>query len=139
MRDFLMRPSRHRTEASEQPHAAARQSTLALHSCALRGAAPAQSPARALRNRSAVATTETISSEFSPCHAPSGPNSGTLQLWCNPRLAWKDLPCIEIGVTRSMRNAGTVTVKFDTASAEAGLDFAPRQRRNGVSAERPVS
>lgn len=62
-------------------------------------------------------------SEFSPCHALTGPNPGSFQFWRKPFLTWEGLPHLEVTVVRSGGNAGPVSVQVstqdDTATAPA--------------------
>ena len=58
-------------------------------------------------------------SAFSPCHALSGPNAGTLQVWRSPLLSWEGAPPLAVTVVRSMGNAGAVSVTLSTSDDTA--------------------
>ena len=66
-------------------------------------------------------------SEFSPCHALTGPNPGSFQFWRDPFLSWEGQPYLEVTVVRSMGNAGAASVLFETLddSALANADYLP--------------
>jgi hypothetical protein len=63
------------------------------------------------------------SSEFSPCHAISGPNPGQFQVWRSPLLGYEGIATMKVTVVRSHGNQGAASVQLttldDTAVAPA--------------------
>jgi hypothetical protein len=64
-------------------------------------------------------------SEFSPCHALTGPNPGSFQFWRRPFQTWEGLPHLVVTVVRSGGNAGPASVRVFTQddSATAPADY----------------
>lgn len=65
------------------------------------------------------------SSEFSPCHAISGPNPGRFQIWRSALLGYEGIATMQAIVVRSHGNQGAVSVQLTTLddSATAPADY----------------
>lgn len=59
------------------------------------------------------------SSEFSPCHAITGPNPGSFEVWRSPLLGYEGIAAMRVIVVRALGNAGAATVQLATMDGNA--------------------